>query len=129
MAVPAKVELIGLSRTALEVRAAVLEHFWAVRTVAVDEGQEPVFDGEVVVIFASMPGDVQQSWVDRARFAMPLVLIVRVDRFDSGPLAGADATVDDDQGPGALVSAIYELLTERGMASRGWALDPRAWVQ
>jgi hypothetical protein len=53
---------------------------------------------------------------------LPHILLVRVNGFDSGPHAGADATVDDLHGPGALVSTIYELLTERGLASRAWPI-------
>jgi hypothetical protein len=124
------VALIGNSQAYLNVRAAVLQHFWQVRTVALDQGEVPEFGPELVVICASIPGTEQQGWVDRARLEQPAVLIVRVDNFISGPLAGADASVEDDHGPGALVSTIYELLTERGLESREWPEIPEGgWVQ
>ena len=130
MAVPAQVSLIGVSQADLNLQAAVLHHFWAIKTVALDAGEEPRFDSELVVICASINGPDQQVWVDRARHAMPQVLIIRVDGFDSGPLAGADATVDHGHGPAALVSTIYELLTERGLESRAWPIDAEVvWVQ
>ena len=130
MAEPARVSLIGNSQSHLDVRAAVLQHFWKVETIALDLGEAPDFNTELVVVCASIGKPEQQRWVDRARQAAPMLLIVRCDGFDSGPLAGADATVDDEHGPGALVSTIYELLTERGLESRDWPeLPDGGWVQ
>jgi len=130
MAAPAQVILIGNLQAHLDARAAVLEHFWLVETVALDEGKTPEFTPEVVVICASIDGPAQQEWVDRARREMPKVAIVRMNGFDSGPLMGADATVDDAHGPGALVATIYELLTERGLESRAWPEQAElGWVQ
>ena len=123
MAVPAQVSLIGVSQADLNVQAAVLHHFWAIKTIALDAGEEPSFDSELLVIGASLNRPEQQVWVDRARHAVPQLLIVRIDGFDSGPLAGADATVDHEHGPAALVSTIYELLTERGLESRAWPIE------
>lgn len=130
MATPTQVTLIGNTQAYLNTRAAVLQHFWLVETVSLDAGELPKFLGEMVVICASLPVGERQAWVERVRAERPMGLIVRVDAFDSGPMAGADAIVDDDHGPGALVSAIYELLTERGLESRGWpeALEA-VWVQ
>ena len=59
----------------------------------------------------------------RLRAEAPTLLLVRENGFESGPHAGADATVDVAHGPGALVSAIYALLTERGLGSRVWPSD------
>jgi hypothetical protein len=127
---PAQVSIVGNSQAHLNVRAAVLQHFWRVETVALDAGEQPKFSSELVVMCATIPGPERQDWVERARAKAPSILIVRVDAFDSGPMAGADATVDDDHGPGALVSAIYELLTERGLESREWPEVPDGgWVQ
>jgi len=130
MAVPAQVTLIGKSQAYLDARAAVLQHFWLVETVALDEGKVPEFTPELIVICASIEGTEQQEWVNRARREMPQVPIVRMNGFDSGPLMGADATVNDEHGPGALVSTIYELLTERGLESRNWPEKVEGgWVQ
>ena len=130
MASPAQVTLIGNTQAYLNVRAAVLQHFWLVETVALDSGEVPNHLGELVVICASLSPQDRDVWVERSRAEKPKVLIVRVDAFNSGPLAGADAIVDDDHGPGALVSAIYELLTERGLESREWPEIPEGgWVQ
>jgi hypothetical protein len=130
MAASAQVTLIGKTQAFLNVRAAVLQHFWLVETVDLDAGELPRFIGELVVVCASLPSQERQAWVERARAEKPMVLIVRVDEFDSGPLAGADAIVEDEHGPGALVSAIYELLTERGLESRGWPeVAEGGWVQ
>lgn len=130
MAGLAKVALIGNSQAYLDVRANVLQHFWLVDTVALDRGEVPEFASELIVICASLAGAEQQAWVDRARGEAPLILIVRMDGFASGPLMGADAVVDDEHGPGALVSTIYELLTERGLESREWPEQIEGgWVQ
>jgi hypothetical protein len=130
MATPAQVTLIGSTQAYLNVRATVLQHFWLVETVALDAGELPRLAGELVVICASLELGERQLWVERARLEKPQVLIVRVDAFDSGPLAGADACVDDELGPGALVSTIYQLLTERGLESRGWPeVEVAGWVQ
>ena len=126
----AKVALIGNSQPYLDVRAAVLQHFWQVQTVALDLGEAPDFNAEMVVVCASIPEIEQQQWVNRARQQSPLILIVRMNQFNSGPLMGADATVDDEDGPGPLVSTIYELLTERGLESREWPETIEGgWVQ
>lgn len=122
--------MIGNTQAYLNARAAVLQHFWLVETVAIDIGEVPKFVGELVVVCASLPAGERQHWVERARAEKPHVLIVRADSFESGPLAGADAIVEDDHGPGALVSAIYELLTERGLESRCWPeVTETSWVQ
>ncbi len=130
MTTPAQVALVGNSQAYLDVRAAVLQHFWLVETVALDLGETPQFTAQLVVICASIASSEQQAWVDRTRNIAPQVLIVRVDGFDPRPLSGADAAVEDDHGPGALVSAIFELLTERGLESREWPAIPEGgWVQ
>jgi hypothetical protein len=130
MASPAHVTLIGNTQAYLNVRAAVLQHFWLVETVALDAGELPKSLAELVVVCASVPAQERQQWVEWSRGEKPNVLIVRMDSFESGPLAGADAIVEDEHGPGALVSAIYELLVERGLESRGWPeVAEGGWVQ
>jgi hypothetical protein len=127
---PAKVCIVGNAQDLLNARAAVLQHFWRVETVALDAGDEPMFDSELAVICSSIPWAERQWWVDRARAESPSILIVRVDEYDSGPSSGADATVDREHGPGALVSAIYQLLTERGLTSRAWPESrEEGWLQ
>ena len=130
MATPAQVTLIGNTQAYLNVRAAVLQHFWLVETVALDTGEVPKCLGELVVVCASLPSEERQAWVERSRAEKAKVLIVRMDAYDAGPLAGADACVEEDHGPGALASAIYELLTERGFESRAWMdAEDGGWVQ
>ena len=130
MSSPAKIALIGNSQAYLDVRAAVLQHFWLVETIALDLGEMPALTSDLMVVCDNIAEPEKQGWVDRARQAMPQALIVRMDGFNSGPLAGADASVEDDHGPGALVSVIYELLTERGLESREWPVLPEGgWVQ
>ncbi len=118
-----RVTIIGYGRGHLETRAKVLQHFWTVKTVALDDGARPSYDTELVVVCHSLPEAERQEWVNRVRQEAPGMLVVKMNGYDSGPHAGADATVDETHGPGALVSTIYELLTERGLASRAWAED------
>ena len=60
----------------------------------------------------------------------PGMLVVKINGYDAGPHASADATVDEAHGPGALVATIYELLTERGLPSRAWAEEGGGvWLQ
>jgi hypothetical protein len=87
-------------------------------------------DTDVVVVSATLPEPSRQEWIDRVRASAPGMIVVRVNGFDSGPHLSADATVDETHGPGALVSTIYELLTERGLGSRRWPLPGEVeWVQ
>jgi hypothetical protein len=130
MDAPAKVMIIGNSLPYLESRAKVLRNFWMVEMVALDLGQVPNFKADLLVVSASVPEPERQRLVEMARAQTPLTLIVRTDGYDSGPLSSADATVDEERGPGALVSTIYELLTERGLPSRGWPkLYQGEWLQ
>ncbi len=130
MATPAQVIVLGNSQPYLEAKLEVLRHFWEVETVAVDLGEMTGFAADLLVVCDTIPEPQRQDWVDRARITRPNMLIVRLNGFDSGPLGGADATVDETHGPGGLVSTIYELLTERGLGSRPWPAAPDGgWVQ
>jgi hypothetical protein len=120
MSTPARVLLIGNEVEHLMARAAVLHHFWVVDVAALEESDVPVFSADLVVVCHTLPEGERQQWVMRVRQQVPTMLIVRMNGFDSGPHAGADATVNVHNGPGALVSTIYELLTERGLDSREW---------
>ena len=121
MTTSARVLLIGNERRHLETRADVLRHFWDIDLATPHESDVLVFSADVVVVCHTLPVMERQQWVQRVRHQVPTMLIVRMNGFDSGPHAGADATVNVQNGPGALVSTIYELLTERGLPSREWA--------
>lgn len=130
MGLPALITIVGTSPPYLESRAKVLQHFWMVETVSLDAEECPRFETDLLVVSASVPEPHRQKLVESARRHDPTLLIVRTDGFDSGPLNGADATVDEGRGPGALVATIYELLTQRGLSSRNWRiLQAGGWVQ
>ena len=118
--VPARVTLVGNGRAQLDLRARVLTHFWETKIVALDEGQVPDYETHLMVVCETLPEPERQDWVQHARAEKPGLLVIKINGYDSGPHAGADATVDETHGPGALVSTIYELLTERGLPSRQW---------
>jgi hypothetical protein len=120
MNTPARVLLVGHHHRHLEVRASVLHHFWEVTIASPEQSEVPIFLADLVVLCHTIPEAERQQWVIKVRHQMPSMLIVRMNGFDSGPHAGADATVSVEHGPGALVSTIYELLTERGLESRDW---------
>jgi hypothetical protein len=126
----ARVTIVGNGRAYVEVRASVLRQFWTVQTVPLDEGALPDLDTDLVVVCHSLPEEERQGWVDRLRQQAPALLIVRMSGYDAGPHLAADATVDESRGPGALVSAIYGLVTERGLRSRTWHCSEEPnWVQ
>ncbi len=122
--------LIGLDEANLEMIAVVLRHFWGVEKALLDHPARPVLNAELAVVCDSIEEPRRQHWVETLRAEWPALLIVKLNGYDSGPHAGADATVDTIHGPGALVSTIYELLTERGLASRAWPVaSDSTWVQ
>jgi hypothetical protein len=120
----ARVLLVGHQRSHLEARASVLHHFWDIQTAEPEESLVSVFAADLVVVCHTLPEAERQHWVSKLRHQVPSMLIVRMNGFDSGPHAGADATVNVHNGPGALVSTIYELLIERGLPSRDWPETP-----
>ena len=114
----------------LETKAKVLRNFWETSTVALDLGALPSLDTDLVVVSHSLGEVERQGWVERLRQDVPTMLIVKMNDHDLGPHAQADATVDEMHGPGALVSTIYGLLTERGLGSRPWGDENASlWVQ
>lgn len=130
MAQPARVLLIGKTRGPLETMARVLRYFWLVQMSVVNDGDRPPLEAEVVVLCDTFTERERQAWVDQVKGGAPAALIVKMNGYDSGPHAGADATVDEQQGPGALVSTIYEMLRERGLGSRGWRDEAEvSWLQ
>ena len=120
MATSAKVLLIGYVQADLDAQRAVLKHFWTIETALTDGRTVPELQADLVVVCESLPNEERQRLVELVREQAPLMLVVKINGYDSGPHAGADATVSWTRGPGALVSTIYELLTERGLNSRGW---------
>ena len=117
---PARVTVIGNSQPHLTIKAEVLVHFWQVETVALDQGQIPSLDTEVVVVCDTLPEVDRQHWVEKIRAEAPHLLVVKMNAHDSGPHAKADAIVDETHGPAALVSTIYGLFHERGLPNRPW---------
>lgn len=130
MTLPARVLLIGQDDSSLETMAVVLRHFWVVEKALIDRVAEPVFDAHLAVLCDSIEEPRRQRWVEALRAEWPSLLIVKLNGYDSGPHASADATVDTVHGPGALVATIYELLTERGLPSRPWSkVGDIPWIQ
>ena len=131
----ARVLIVGKNAAQAEGMARVLRHCWIVRTALVRAalvraGGEPKLDAEVVVLCDEFTEVERQHLVDHVKAEMPGILIVKMNGYASGPHAGADATVDEEQGPAALISTIYELLCERGMGSHRWAdAYANAWLQ
>ncbi len=121
----ARVLLIGNAEANLDARAAVLRSFWQVATLSVDAGEPPLLETDLVVVCETLPEPERQRWVERVRLESSAMLVVKLNGYDAGPHASADATVDVEHGPGALVATIYELLTERGLESRGWPFAER----
>jgi hypothetical protein len=126
----ARVILVGDEEEHMQAKASVLRHFWPVRLVPAEPERFGHIAAEVAVVCATLNERDRQECVDRLREKAPGLLIVKMNGYDSGPHAGADAIVDETRGPGALVSAIYQLLTERGLPSMAWPEQPEAaWVQ
>ena len=120
MAELARVLILGKEKADMATRADLLENFWVVQTTVVHEGDPLELSADLVVVCDSLPEVERQDLVERVRLQAPQMLVVKMNGYDSGPHASADATVDEAHGPGALVSTIYELLTERGLGSRLW---------
>lgn len=130
MADGARVVLIGDEVEHLQGMAAVLRHFWHVRMSGPEPKRLQGIAAEVAVVCVTLSERERQECVDRLREQSPGLLIVKMNGYDSGPHAGADAIVDEARGPGALVSTIYQLLTEKGLPSRSWPEHADAlWVQ
>ena len=120
----ARILLIGNTESNLDARAAVLRHFWQTAIHSVDTRESFLLDTDLVVVCETLPEPERQRWVERVRLESSAMLVVKLNGYDAGPHASADATVDVEHGPGALVATIYELLTERGLQSRGWSFLP-----
>ena len=123
---PARVLLIGDDMAHLQTRAAVLQHFWRIGLAVVSDSEEWELEADLFVVCTTLAEGERQAWVERVRQQWPGALVVKMNGRPAGPHGGADATVDDDEGPGALVSTIHELLTERGLGSRRWPVAGEA---
>ena len=117
---PAHVLLIGNEPAYLQEQTAVLRHFWTIATASTIEFNALAPVTHVAVLCHSLTDSERERVVSFLNQKHPGLLLVKINGYDSGPHAGVDASVDLHHGPGALVSTIYELLTERGLPSRGW---------
>ena len=120
MTEPANVLLIGDVPEHLQAQEAVLRHFWIVSKASSDAFANHLQDADVTVLSHTLQEADRQAIVTHIKDENPQSLIVKINGFDAGPHAGVDAGVDLHHGPGALVSTVYGLLTERGLPSRGW---------
>lgn len=116
----AHVLLVGNIPEHLEAQTAVLKHFWKVSAASSNAFATILLSAEVVVLCHTLSEAERRNIVKQLNKEAPNLLIVKMNGYDSGPHAGVDAGVDLHHGPGALVSTVYGLLTERGLPSRGW---------
>ena len=117
---PANVLMIGDDPAQLQAHMLILRHFWIVAATSVDAFDHLLATTDVVVLSHTLQEPERQRLVREISIARPEVLLVKVNGYDSGPHAGVDASVDLHHGPAALISTLYELLTERGLGHRGW---------
>lgn len=117
---PANVLLVGNEPEQLHTQATVLKHFWRISVSSTEEFPDLLGGADVVVLSHSLSDKDRQPLVEHINAFAPQMLIVKMNGSDTGPHNGVDAGVDLHHGPGALVSTVYELLTERGIPSKGW---------
>lgn len=120
MNMPARVLIVGNDQSLLDARASVLQHFWIIFTTAPPHASVPPASIDVAVFCNTLREEERQIWLTSLRGITPNLPIVTLNAFDSGPRNGADAAVNLDRGPAALVSTIFELLTERGLDHKLW---------
>lgn len=120
MSAPARILLLGKDQALLNLRASVLIHFWYIATRATLRFDITDSAADLIVLCYTIPEQQRRSWIASVRTAIPNLLVITLDDFDSGPREGTDLTVNRNHGPAALVSAIYELLHERGLESKPW---------
>jgi hypothetical protein len=124
MSSPAHILLVGNEGRLLNERAVLLANFWTIAAISsFDEAGDALHTASLVVLCHTLTEAQRVAWVERARaaaLARPILSLEFTDPADVGRRNGTDATVEHRLGPAALVSAIYELLTERGIASRQW---------
>jgi hypothetical protein len=121
---PAQILLVGNDGRLLNERAALLASFWEVEAISsFDEGGPALQKADLLVLCHTVTEAQRLAWIASSRVSLPtrpIVSLEFVDSAETGRRNGADATVDHNRGPAALVSTIYELLNERGLHSRQW---------
>ena len=106
-------------------RAQLLTNFWEISAISgFDEGEFFLGKADLLVLCHTVTEAQRLTWISRSRVALAIRPIVSLEL--TGPVEvrrrnGTDATVAHNRGPAALVSTIYELLNERGLASKQWA--------
>ena len=120
MNMPARVLIVGNDQSLLDVRASILQHFWIVSITAPPHASIPPASVDVAIFCNTLQEEERPIWLSSLRGVTPNLLIVTLNPFDSGPRNGADAAVNLDRGPAALVSTVFELLTERGLEHKLW---------
>jgi len=129
----AHILLVGNDGRLLNERTELLSHFWTVAAISTfDEDLTSLQSSDMVVLCHTVNEEQRAAWVAQSRATMPARAIVHLQLADAcapesaegvartGFRAGADAVVEHHRGPAALVSAIYELLNERGLESKSW---------
>jgi len=126
---PAHILLVGNDGRLLNERAELLSHFWEVAAISsFDEVGLSLDKADLLVLCHTVTEAQRLAWIASSRAAHPTRAIVSlefVDPADTGRRNGADATIDHNRGPAALVSTIYELLNERGLGSKQWTAGGR----
>jgi hypothetical protein len=118
----AHILLVGSDGRLLNERAALLEHFWTVSAISTfDEAVAGLRTAELLVLCHSVTEEQRAVWIEASRAAAPQRPVISLETGETARRAGVDAVVDHGRGPAALVSTIYELMTERGLKSRQWA--------
>ena len=125
MADAAHILLVGNDGRLLNERAELLSNFWEISAISsFDEGEAWLSEAELVVLCHTVTEVQRSTWIANSRAtnaARPIVSLEFADPLDIGRRTGTDATVEHKRGPAALVSTIYELLNERGLASKPWS--------
>jgi len=121
---PAHILLVGNDGRLLNERAGLLSNFWEIAAISSFDAGEPALGNADLLVLCHTVTEAQRlAWIASSRASLatrPIVSIEFVDPADAGRRSGADATVDHNRGPAALVSTIYELLNERGLGSKQW---------
>ena len=122
---PAHILIIGNDPRLLAARAQVLLNFWTVSAITPFDDSTDLRTVDLLVLCHTLEEWQRQHWIAAFRLHHPIGLVVSLDFLDGIPRGGTDARVDHSNGPGALVSVIYELLTERGLPSKAWLAGGR----
>lgn len=120
----AHILLVGNDGRLLNERAELLANFWEIEAISsFDAGDASLGIADLLVLCHTVTDAQRLAWIARSRGSLPTRPIVSLEFVDTADLDrrnGADAAVDHNRGPAALVSTIYELLNERGRGSKPW---------